>query len=179
MTAVLVVVGGLPATGKSTVAHALAERTHTPYLRVDRVEQAIVEWSSLSHPVGPVGYAVAHQLAAEQLILELDVIVECVNPVAMTRDSWIETGRSSNAAVVEVEVICSDPLEHRRRVEGRASDVAGLVKPIWAEVLERDYESWVRPHLVLDTAILSVQAAVERILAEIEQARHSPVVSLN
>jgi hypothetical protein len=79
---VLVVIGGLPATGKSTLATALARRTSTPYLRVDRIEQAIIAWSALSHPVGPVGYAVAHTLAREQLELGLDVIVECVNPTA-------------------------------------------------------------------------------------------------
>jgi len=85
---VLVVIGGLPATGKSTIAAALAARTVTPYIRVDRIEQAIVAWSVLAHPVVPVGYAVAHELALEQLELGLDVIVECVNPVAATRDAW-------------------------------------------------------------------------------------------
>lgn len=39
---VLVVIGGLPATGKSTIAAALAADATTPYLRVDRIEQAIV-----------------------------------------------------------------------------------------------------------------------------------------
>lgn len=82
MPPVLVVIGGLPATGKSTLAEALAKETTTPYLRVDRIEQAMVAWSALSHPVGPVGYAVAHQLALEQLQLGLNVIVECVIPVA-------------------------------------------------------------------------------------------------
>jgi predicted kinase len=36
---VLVVIGGLPATGKSTIATTLARRTSTSYLRVDRIEQ--------------------------------------------------------------------------------------------------------------------------------------------
>ena len=44
---VLVVIGGLPATGKSTIATALAGRTALPYVRVDRIEQAIVAWSLL------------------------------------------------------------------------------------------------------------------------------------
>ena len=48
----LTVVGGLPGTGKSTIAHLVAERTLMPFLRVDRIEHAIVAWSSLSHPVG-------------------------------------------------------------------------------------------------------------------------------
>ena len=69
MRSVLVVVGGLPATGKSTIARILAEQTKTSYLRVDRIEQTIVAWSALSRPVGPVGYAVAYELAQEQLQL--------------------------------------------------------------------------------------------------------------
>jgi len=36
---VLVVVGGLPATGKSTIAGILARQTKTPYLRIDRIER--------------------------------------------------------------------------------------------------------------------------------------------
>lgn len=171
MTSVLTVISGLPATGKSTVASALAQHTATPYLRVDRIEQTIVAWSSLLHPVGPVGYAVAHQIAAEQLGLGLDVIVECVNPVAVTRDGWVGTATAARAAVVEVELRCSDLDVHRRRVETRPSDVEGLVKPTWQEVLSREYEAWSRPHLVLDTATMGVEPIVDHIVASIASAR--------
>jgi predicted kinase len=41
MRPVLVVLGGLPATGKSTIASILAEQTKAPYLRVDRIEQSM------------------------------------------------------------------------------------------------------------------------------------------
>jgi hypothetical protein len=108
VTSVLTVISGLPATGNSTVASAVAQHTATPYLRVDRIEQAIVAWSSIVHPVGPVGYAVAHQIAAEQLGIGLDVIVECVNPVAVTRDGWMGTATAAGAAVVELS--CSAPI---------------------------------------------------------------------
>lgn len=171
---VLVVVGGLPATGKSTVAACLARRIKAPYLRVDRIEQAIVDWSSLTHPVGPAGYAVAHHIAAEQLALGLDVVVECVNPLALTRNAWVETGRSSGALVLEVELICSDAAEHKRRVETRVSDVEGLVKPAWNDVRGREYEPWSRPHLVLDTANTPVEEAVGRIATEIESLTLRP-----
>jgi predicted kinase len=59
MRPVLVVVGGLPATGKSTIARILAEQSKAPYLRVDRIEHAIVAWSALSHTLGAACYAVA------------------------------------------------------------------------------------------------------------------------
>jgi predicted kinase len=167
---VLVVVGGLPATGKSTVATALARRTSAPYLRVDRIEQAIVAWSTLSHPVGPVGYAVAHAVAREQLELGLDVIVECVNPTALTRDAWVETAEAAAANVVEVEVICSDTDEHRRRSEVRSSDVEGLLKPTWTAILEREYHPWLRRPLIVDTATTSPETAAEAIASRMASA---------
>lgn len=175
MRPVLVVIGGLPATGKSTIATALASETATPYLCVDHIEQAIVAASSLFHPLGPVGYMVAHQLATEQLRSGLDVIVECVNPIAITRDAWPETAANAGAAIVEVEVSCSDQAEHRRRVETRVSDVDGLVKPSWAEVFEREYEPWRRRPTSVDSAITPVARAVQQIVAEVRAVREGPL----
>jgi predicted kinase len=168
---VLVVIGGLPATGKTTVATALARQTATPYLRVDRIEQAIVDWSPLSHPLGPVGYAVAHELALEQLQLGLDIIVECVNPLAVTRDGWLGTAATADAALIEVEVICPDQTEHRRRVETRTSDVEGLAKPTWTEVVEREYEPWTRERLVIDSTTTTPEKAADMIASEMASAR--------
>jgi predicted kinase len=168
---VLVVVGGLPATGKSTIARLLAEQMRTPYLRIDRIEQAIVAWSSLAHPLGPAGYAVAYELAREQLELGLDVIVECVNPIPLTRDSWVKTAAEANAAILEVEVVCSDEDEHRRRLESRPSDVEGLLKPTWAAVMEREYEPWSRAHLVVDSASASAESSAQLIISTIASSR--------
>lgn len=165
------VVGGLPATGKSTIATVVARRTKAPYLRVDRIEQTIVAWSALTHPLGPVGYAVAYELAREQLRLGLDVIAECVNPIALTRDAWLDIAAASGAAIVEVEVICSDEVEHRRRVATRTSDVEGLLKPTWSEIMDREYEPWSRPHLPVDSARISVEDAAMLIGARMVSAR--------
>ena len=99
-------------------------------------------WSPLSHPVGPVGYAVAHELAAEQLTLGLDVIVECVNLIALTGMAGRKQAGAAGAAIVEVGLIGSNAVEHQHRVETRISDVEGLTKPSWPEVLGREYEPW-------------------------------------
>ena len=168
---VLVVVGGLPAAGKSTVSDRLARLIRAPYLRVDRVEQAVVAYSSLEHPIGAAGYAVAYALASEQLALGLDVIVECVNPIAVTRDSWVATAAEAGAGIVEVEVVCSDLDEHRRRVLTRGSDVEGLVKPTWDDVLGRKYHPWTRPHLIIDTSSTPPDEAAQRIAADIAAVR--------
>jgi hypothetical protein len=114
---------------------------------------------------------VAYELALEQLLLGLDVIVECVNPIAATRDSWLKTAAEAGAAILEVEIVCSDESEHRRRVETRTSDVEGLLKPTWTAVLEREYEPWRREHLVVDSANLSRESAAELIRSKIASAR--------
>lgn len=167
----LIVLGGLPATGKSTIATAVARRTGAVYLRVDRIEQAVAEWTSLDHPVGPVGYAIAHELAREQLMLGLDVIVECVNPAAATRDPWVDTAAGAGASIVEVELRCSDRVEHERRVATRPSDVPGLIKPTWSQIRGRDYEPWSRPRLEIDTATTPVDEAVQLVLAQLPAKR--------
>jgi predicted kinase len=173
---VLVVVGGLPATGKSTIAGHLARLVRAPYLRVDRIEHAIVAYSSLEHPVGVAGYAVAYALAAEQLTLGLDVIVECVNPIALTRDAWAQTAAGAGAGIVEVEVICSDAAEHRRRVTTRGTDVEGLVKPSWDDVIGREYHPWDRPHLVIDSSVTSAEEAARGTATQMTAARRGPSI---
>ncbi len=68
-------------------------------------------------------------------------------------------------ACLDVAVICSDPTEHRRRVEDRVSDIPGLVLPTWAQVQARACDTWERPPLVLDTAGAAVEDGVARVLA--------------
>lgn len=159
----LTVIGGLPATGKTTIASALARATRACYLRVDTIEATIVRTSSLRQPLGPVGYSVAYSLAAEQLRLGLDVIAECVNPLKVTRDAWWQVAEEAGAGLLEVELVCSDEAAHRHRVANREVDIPDLALPSWAQVRAREYEPWEREHLVLDTAIVGVGEAVATI----------------
>lgn len=84
---VLVVVGGLPASGKSTICRELAVGHRLAWLRVDRIEDAIARSTAPGQPVGTAGYAVAYAVAEEQLRCGVDVVVECVNPLPETRDA--------------------------------------------------------------------------------------------
>ncbi|MEV7041380.1 AAA family ATPase [Amycolatopsis sp. NPDC051061] len=160
MPPLLIVVGGLPASGKTTVAAELARRTGFSFLRVDTVEQAIVRTTPLAQPLGPVGYVVAREVAADLLRTGVSVIAECVNPLAVTRDAWRATGLGLGARVLEAEIVCSDPAEHRRRAETRDTGIPGHVPPTWAEIVGREYEPWTRDRLVVDTARLPVDEAV-------------------
>ena len=75
--------------------------------------------------------------------------------------------RSARAGrpVLQVECVCTDPDEHRRRVETRSADISGLLLPDWQAVTGRQYEPWPEADLVLDTTRLSPAEAVARVLA--------------
>ena len=65
---------------------------------------------------------------------------------------------------IEVEVMCSDLVEHERRVSCRKADIAGFNLPTWGEVVSRKYEHWNSSQLVIDTALTGADVAVESIL---------------
>lgn len=163
----LIIIGGLPATGKSTLAQALGAELNAVHLRIDTIEQAIVHSGLAAHPVGPVGYHVGYTLAADFLRQGISVIAESVNPLAETRSAWRAAG--CGFPVVEVEVVCSDPDEHRRRATNRTSDVDGLRKPSWQAIQGREYEPWDRSHVVVDTAGRSVGECVAQVLAQVRE----------
>ena len=116
----LIIFGGLPASGKTTIARSVARAVHAAYVRVDTIEEAIVASSPLAHPVGVVGYAIAYTVAAENLQLGAVVVADTVNPLAVTRDAWYAVAGDAGAPYLDVEVICSDPVEHERRATVRS-----------------------------------------------------------
>lgn len=170
-----IIFAGLPGTGKSTIARALAARLGAVYLRIDTIEQAIRSSGILAGAadVGPAGYVAAYRIAADNLRLQRTVIADSVNPLKITRDAYREVAEQAGVDFLEVEVVCSDAGHHRDRVRHRRTDVEGLVPPSWEEIQTYPYEAWDRPRLVLDTASLAVEQSMGRIVAALETGRFS------
>ncbi len=169
----LIVLAGLPGVGKSTVARALALRLGATWLRIDVIEQAL---RNSGQKIWAEGYAVAEALAASNLFGGRFVVADCVNPVAASRAAFRAVADQTKVDICEIELICSDPIEHRRRVETRPAEIPGLTPPDWPAVQAITYEPWESERLVLDTAGLTVEAAVAAILARCQvTAPHRPV----
>ena len=162
----LIALAGLPGSGKSTLAQALAEKLHAVWVRIDTIEQAIRDAGIAED--GPAGYIVGYGIAGTNLQLGHIVVADSVNPIAITRDAWRNVALEVGARCLEIEVICSDPAEHRRRVETRVVNIPGLAPPSWAEVVARAQDAWTRPRLVIDTAGRGIEACVAEVLARLE-----------
>ena len=161
----LISFAGLPGVGKTTIARLLSRLTGCVYLRIDEIEAALRR-DDPGRDVGPDGYYAAAALAASNLELGHDVIVDCVNPWAITRQMFADAAeRGAATGVIGVEIVCSDPAAHRGRVENRAGDVPGLVLPDWQKVVTREYAPWDGADLRIDTAHTTPEDAVRLIRA--------------
>lgn len=154
----LISFAGLPGTGKTTIARTVARDIGAAHIRIDSIEAAIAR-SGVSS-VGRAGYLAGYAVAHDQLRAGLTVIADSVNPLRETRNAWAEVARAAGVGLVEVEVVCSDEAEHRRRLESRDDGEARVNRPQWSDVVARNYEPWDRGRLVVDTAVRSVQECV-------------------
>lgn len=161
----LIILGGLPGAGKTSIARELARRLGAVHVRIDSIEQAIRESGLITGSLDDAGYRAGYAVAEDNLRIGRTVVADSVNPIAITRDAWRDTANRARVAAVEVEIVCSDQREHRRRVEDRVSDLPGLTGPTWQEVADRDYRAWDRDHIVIDTARLTIEQSIDTLMA--------------
>lgn len=166
----LIIFGGLPGTGKTTISKKVAKRLSAVYLRVDTIEQTLknLEGYPESLIIGSEGYLISYAIAKENLQLGLDVVADSVNPIAITRQDWRLVAKESKAVFVEIELICSNKKEHQSRVEERVADIDGHRLPTWKDVLDRDYEPWDSVPMVIDTSRSTVDESVQKIIDYIQ-----------
>ena len=53
---------------------------------------------------------------------------------------------------MNIQVICSNKEEHKKRVEAREAEISEFKFPTWEEVENREYHSWNSERIVVDTA---------------------------
>jgi predicted kinase len=153
-TGTLIEFGGLPGTGKSTLAGRLADRVGALWLRVDEIENALRRNGLTPGQTGIAAYSVAHDIAAGHLRRGMTVIADAVNPVAEARAGWRGLAEAAGARHLVIETECPDRAEHRRRVDTRAADIPGWAYPDWAAVRERagEYQRRTDDRLRVDTS---------------------------
>jgi Predicted kinase len=169
---VLIVLSGMPATGKSAIAEGVGHALRLPVLSVDPIESAILRTGiERSFETGLAAYVVAETLADRDLADGLDALIDAVNSVEPARDMWRALARKHGAKLVIIECILSDRAIHATRLAARTRSLA-LPEPIWEDVERRraEWTSWPEPHLTLD-ALDPVDANLTKALAYVSLAR--------
>lgn len=137
----LVLVTGLPGTGKSTMADAAARELGAPVLGHDwamsglrpypELQQALDEMGLRGHR--GVGWSILWALARSQLRRGRPVVLDGVArapELAGTRGVAREEGAASFVVMTQ----CSDPELHRSRIEGRQRGIPGWYELDWEHV---------------------------------------------
>jgi predicted kinase len=146
----LYVFAGLPGTGKTTLSRRLARDIAAVHLRIDTIENAFCSGGTLLK--GPEAFLIAYEIAADNLRLGLTVIADAVNALPVTRLAWRNVAHSCGAQLVQIEVVCSDKTEHRRRVGSRLPEPGAPELITWHDVVNREYQPWDERHHFVDTA---------------------------
>lgn len=150
----LVVMMGLPGTGKSAVSVAVAKAIGAPVFSVDPLEATLIRAGiTREQRSGYAAYDLAVMLARSQLELGQSAVVDAVNSIETARAWWRALAAEFAVPRVLIECICSDAALHKRRIETRQRNIPGFVyEPSWADIEARrlEYEACDEDRLILD-----------------------------
>jgi predicted kinase len=167
---VLLVVSGLPGTGKTSVARTVADRLSAVHLSVDPVENAMLgAGAEKGWTTGVSAYEAVRAMAEDNLARGMTVVVDAVNDSEAARDTW---RRAAGAAATQVRFVLltlSDVTEHQRRLEGRERGMVHVGEPTWEQVQARAmaYEPWIGPVTEVD-ASRPLAELVAQVLASLD-----------
>lgn len=175
---VLVVLAGLPGTGKTTIGRLLARRLRAAYLRTDVIAgPMLLEGLTVdSSEAGRVAYGIACEVATENLRAGVPVVVDGVHATHERRALWRGVSEATQTRLVQLEMTLADEVEHRLRVENRQA--RGYVGPTWEQILDMRYDEWSEAidgrRLLVDT--FETDTALARCLTHVTNDSHQPPV---
>src|SRR5512143_3265113 len=152
----LIVFTGLPGTGKSGIAEAVARELGIPIFAKDWLEATLIRCELLpaegGPPLGSAGYQLLTTLAERQLQLGQSVILDSVASTLSIRAEWRSLAQTYQAEWRVIECVCSDEAAHHARLNVRQRGIPGWHELDWSDVehVKDYYARWDEERLILD-----------------------------
>ena len=151
MNPTLIIIGGIPGTGKSTLAKALSRELKVPVFSKDELEASIVRAGlSEAKDMRGVGYEIMATLARNQIETGNSAIFDFIASSNRVINLWPDLLFES---YIYIECICSDEKIHKDRIEERIRPIEGWYELCWDDVvnIKRVYRVLRTDRLVLDS----------------------------
>ncbi|MDZ4831578.1 MAG: AAA family ATPase [Phycisphaerae bacterium] len=134
----LVIMTGLPATGKSTIARSIAKPLRAEIVRTDEIRKRLTGLDPTERGDASLyrdehtrrTYAAAVVAASERLAQRQSVVIDAANLFRWQRELFTSLGHAQHIRVVVVETT-ADASMIRHRLTGRASDRAEVSDATW------------------------------------------------
>ena len=85
----IIIIGGIPGTGKTTLAKKISTNLKDTFLNKDILEATLVEKGIISiENQNGIGYALMERIALSELELDRSVILDCVAPLQRVEEYW-------------------------------------------------------------------------------------------
>jgi predicted kinase len=150
----LIVVSGVPGTGKSTLADAVGRQTGIPVFAGDWLLGALTPFGGYHRDdLAPLADELLTTLATRQLALGQSAIMDSPSEDVATRTRWRSLAERVGAQFRVIVCVCSDRRLHQARLESRRRGIPGWHEGgRWANVARRveEFPAWDQTILTVD-----------------------------
>ena len=147
----IIIIGGIPCTGKTTLAELLANEFKIPLFSKDKLEAAILRRGlAEKHSLNGVGYELLAELAESEVNQGRSVILDCVASSSRVKEFW---STMISQDIKYIECICSITAIHKKRVTGRKRNILGWYEITWKDIqnIKETYKPFSKNRLILDS----------------------------